>query len=137
MAVNVENVRKVIESIKNEENFFSMADFKANGETLRKYYTEEEMIDYYGSVPPKCETAACIGGWTEHIILRETANDIDYLDDAVLGRWLGLREFDEHELFYPAHKLLNEISRKEAIDVLENLIITGVVNWNINKGENE
>lgn len=139
--VNVVNVRKVIESIKDENNFFSMADFFVDGRAL----SEEMSLKLLGAVPPTCYTPACICGWAEYHYKKE--NNIDIFEDIATyysADWLGIsrpingKAAQSTELFYPEHKPYNQISRQEAIDVLENLIITGEVNWNItNKGEFE
>jgi hypothetical protein len=119
--VNVEAITKVIDKIRNEENFFSMVDF-----IVRDYQLEdvELFFENYAQKPPACGTPACIGGWTGKIMGVDSLS----VPDEVLGEFLGIDESSANALFYPEydHK---SITRGQAIAVLENLIVTETVDW--------
>jgi hypothetical protein len=135
--LNKENVRKVIEAIKNEDNFFNMVHFVIEGSMLENYSSEE-----LGN-PPACGTASCIGGWAVAIKLKESGEVVDYLSDEIenkftfeaAGEWLGLNGTDSTSLFLGGHLNLDTITRAETIEVLEHLVATGVVDWSIVREE--
>ena len=118
---NAENIRKVIEMIKDEQNYFDMSTWNRMGDVNINY-------------PPNvCGTPACIGGWSEAIIKHELkiAQDpdfFDYLDEAVIAEWLGIMPEDAEELFYGIGTIA---TREEAIAHLEHIIETDEVNWSL------
>jgi len=132
--VNIENVRKVIKKIADEENFFSMEAWGIYNNDI-EYLSGIEFYDRFGAAKPSCETPACIGGWGEFILKEENKIKDEFISSNDVGEWLGLNEDAYDALFYPKHKTYVEITRQEAIDVLENLIITGTVDWTA-KAEN-
>ena len=111
--MNVENIRLVIETIRDEDNAFSMED--------------------YGN--PACGTAACICGWANHLLWKQDPSMPVYYDSHIsAGKFLGIDELRlESTLFFAfdadGAAYMDSITRDEAITTLENLIETGKVDW--------
>lgn len=120
--LNIENIDKVIAAI------------KAEPELLKMYGWNGQKVD----APNICGTAACIGGWAE-IIAKKEGFVVEY-NSNILGpsQWLGLNRELENDLFLMNGDIQRKMFDKKpapmrakvAIEVLENLKATGVVDWN-------
>lgn len=76
-----------------------------------------------------CGTPACICGWTNSTAGRKDLDDYEYA-----GKWLGLEEDEESELFFP-HKEWATITPASAARTLRHLAKTGDVVWEFEDGE--
>lgn len=124
---NVENINLVIEAIRDEANFFNMAD-----------YDEGVVTD---NVP--CGTPACICGWANYIRKGTLADGIEWNELASNKRaadWLGITDIDGwDELFCPSDPETEDpgyewwagITRAQAIETLERLRDTGKIEWRL------
>jgi hypothetical protein len=128
--MNIENIKKVIAAIADEENFFSMVtDYvypKPFGGDM------ELWEEAFGTIAvPNCGTPACISGWATYL----SGNDPEPCGFDVARAFMGLVTDTtlSYDLFYPSHKSWKDITRAEAIDTLNRLIETGEVVWE--KGE--
>lgn len=124
MPVNVENINKVIQQLRNEKAFFDMKNwdnFEHNSTTV---YPENI-----------CGTPSCIGGWAEAIVRYENkVDDHAWLSSTKIGEWLGIEDYQIAPLFFPEGEAADvwgvyEATKEDAIAVLENLIETGEVDW--------
>jgi hypothetical protein len=119
--VNVENVRLVINKIRDEENFFSMASYDVSQVDIT--LNRGDWFSIFGdAAQPSCKTPACIAGWSNYLDGDEEDSETN------AAKFLGL-DVGAGRLFRPSHKNWKEITRAEAIAVLENLIVTGEVEW--------
>jgi hypothetical protein len=77
----------------------------------------------------KCETAGCIGGWAEPILLSEDET----------AQLLGLSPSEGYALFYPSEcgtpewvsRSWQELKPKHAVQVIDHLLGTGKVDWSV------
>lgn len=119
--INVENIRKVIAHIADEQNHFDMMD----------WYEDIENPTCSANV---CGTPSCIGGWAEAIMLRESGaprdTELGETPTEDVGQWLGLSLSQAFMLFYPnGIQRAYFASRQQAIDHLNYIIETGRVDW--------
>jgi hypothetical protein len=78
----------------------------------------------------RCGTAACIGGWAEFLILG-SLNDMRVRISDV-GALLGLSEDQSDELFHPPLRMdWRDITIPQAVAVLDHLLATGEVSWDV------
>lgn len=117
MTVNVENINKVIETIRGlkPERF----DMNVWAETRGGWFASPERL------LTECGTCGCIGGWTNALF--------DGCGRADARDALGLTHEEANALFYP-YGLGGpdgqwRITRRQAIRVLEHLRDTGEVDW--------
>lgn len=128
--MNVENIQKIINVLRQEENFFSMSQFGRIDDNIKDEVRQ-------GTI---CDTASCICGWANHIIndgKALTYHQFSNTDAAI--EWLGINYITGDELFYGymeemGESDINAITRQEAIITLEKLIETGKVDWSHCKG---
>jgi hypothetical protein len=87
-----------------------------------------------------CGTPACICGWANHELNKETSSDIWLGDDRVAAEWLGLDIDTAGSLFEPSRERdsnpwatdwWDEITPAHAAAVLRNLAETGKVDWSV------
>ena len=111
--MNVENVVKLRDFIKClPEDKFSMMTWLAHNE---------------------CGTVGCIAGWGSILFgldagaenLAGFAQDDYYID--VVGEVLGLTQTEARLLFLPS--FIQRRTKAEAVEVLDQLLTTGIVNW--------
>lgn len=123
---NIELINKVINVIKEEENFFSMSDFFVSEAMRGSDDLPEEVYEV------KCGTPACICGWVQKIVDPKLKGS-ELGDTTAAAKALGLTYNDSDNLFYALHagKPWSEITRHEAVKVLEHLRDTGKVDWSI------
>lgn len=117
---NETNIRKVIDHIKIEDNYFNMADWNIEDPDEQSVYPKNV-----------CGTPSCIGGWAESINRFEDKipQSVEIRDDKV-GDWLGLEYSQAVDLFYPCVPGgMGIITREQAVAHLEHIIVTGEVNW--------
>jgi hypothetical protein len=126
---NEQNIRKVIEAIRDEANYFNMCSWTS---TYQKNVTYSDETNFCGS-------PSCIGGWVESIMAFETNRSKDtelgsVSEDQKIADWIGMSKQECDELFFPS---VNEIegidpydaTREQAIAHLEHIINTGEVDW--------
>lgn len=122
MAINVENVRRVRDLIAQlEAGRFDMTVWAARTSGVAEVCAE----DVVPTLLHDCNTAACIGGWTEALLgTPETGAD----DDTIVGKYhFGMTEDEAGALFYP--NAMPRRTQAEAVAVLDRLIETGKVDW--------
>lgn len=135
MQRNVENINTLIDSIRSEENHFSMAAF-----------FEHEDAQAKTSASGWCGTPACIAGWSAWIAsngeikVDETyartdhkPADIDWTCTTA-QEFLGLKNPDDAEMLFHGRDdsgvaPIGAITREEAILTLEKLRDTGEIDW--------
>lgn len=76
-----------------------------------------------------CETAGCIGGWTQALF--ETEADHQTASAARASKFLGLPEHEGETLFYVygCAKDMDDVTQAHAVAVLDILLETGEVDW--------
>jgi hypothetical protein len=127
---NIENVRKVLDLVRDERNFFSMKQFAVHPDYL-VCLDDRQFLKSFGSPKPTVAGAACIAGWTNHA----AGNNLK--DERAAAEFLGLPfPAVSDKLFRPRlerHKDakydLSAVTRAEAVVALENLIATSTVDW--------
>jgi hypothetical protein len=72
-----------------------------------------------------CGTAACIGGWAEHLIFGEIDSE---RSERTVAAALGLSREQESELFYPDSY---NRTTAEAVRVLDYYLATGEIRWDV------
>lgn len=129
--LNRDNATRVLDAIKDTGNFFSMKQFWVNPDYLT-CLTDQLFEKSFGAPKPACSTAACIAGWANAV------GGTPLRDERAAAEFLGLAFPAESEkLFRPRlerHKDkqydLAYVTRAEAIDALERLIASGLIDWN-------
>lgn len=80
-----------------------------------------------------CNTAGCIGGWANALAMR--SQERLFLNLPATAEWMGLTFEVGYDLFHPdipgLHYNDRTITRTEAVMVLDHLLATGDVSWEI------
>lgn len=147
--VNEANIRKIIDWIKKDQ----AVHFKMGGWVSYLLDNDDRPTKYV-----ECGTAFCIGGYANLLRLQEAGEDPlavvssededgyygneflrQFVDQGAAAAWMGLDCRSAHHLFMAitySNRGIAEIDSLEpsrraevAIDVLENLIATGEVDW--------
>lgn len=132
MSVNVENINKVIQQLRNEKAFFDMSYWSIGPDIDLDIDLDINNVEYPENI---CGTPSCIGGWAEAILRYENkVDDHDWLSSTKIGEWLGIEDYQIAPLFFPGGEVayvwgVYEATKEDAIAVLENLIETGEVDW--------
>lgn len=123
--MNKENIQRVLECIKNEENHFNMLNVFAP-------------FDIKPEPEKHCLTPSCIAGWAIHVKHGGKVTMRHYLENygsliEEAGEFLNLSLRERRKLFFAGNssKYLEEITRKETIACLENFLNTGEINWGL------
>lgn len=127
---NKENVLKVLDAVRNPDNFVSMKQFWVDPIYL-DVLSDALFMKCYGAAKPDGMTPACIAGWSNHI------SGQPLKDERAAAAFLGLAFPQESDkLFrprierYKEHKYeLSLITRQEIVAVLERLAETGLIDW--------
>jgi hypothetical protein len=99
---------------------------------LRGLATERFSMDTWVCVDPECGTVACIGGWTCQLFGRPA----DARSDNFAQWALGLSEDVSGHLFVPeGWRDPDFATPAQAADVLDHLIATGEVRWDLARSE--
>jgi hypothetical protein len=128
--VNTQNLALVLETIRNNHNFFSMKQFWVDPDFIA-CLGDDLFHKVYGAAKPPTSTPSCIAGWSNSI----AGNPLK--DERAAAEFLGLAFPAESEkLFRPRLERykeqkydLSHVTRKEAIATLERLAVTGVIDW--------
>jgi hypothetical protein len=129
--LNRGNAALVLDAIKNPVNFFSMKQFWVDPGYLT-CLSDQLFLKSFGAAKPTCSSAACIAGWSNSVAGKPLR------DERAAAEFLGLAFPAESEkLFRPRLERykdkqydLSHVTRAEAIDTLERLIATGLIDWN-------
>lgn len=119
---NIQKVRDAIAVLPPER--FSMEKWACRpAETGLRWYVQNAT-----DLLHDCGTCGCIGGWTNAILSGPEGVRGDSNDAATAGGLLGLSPSVARSLFYP-YQEWSDISRDDAVRVLDHLLATGEVDW--------
>ena len=149
---NKENINKVIETIKAciPGVHFSMSDYLFSydlDQTSKKWLSEilERSKDpLKESEKDNCGTVGCIAGFCVLTMISDkqgaVIQDYDEIEDETGREYLGITETQALQLFnwdelipntLPSLKAFGEVTREDAVKVLEHLRDTNEVDWSI------
>lgn len=111
--MNIDNINKVIEIIRNEDNYFNMNAF-TNSEAKKEQFP--------------CRTPSCICGWANYL------NNTSFESTSAARNFLDITEHQANDLFFADDENSfvddwEKITRAEAIKTLEVLRDSGKVDW--------
>lgn len=106
--MNVENIRKVINAIREHEDQFSMQRFVKCENPYDHVAPNDEnpedsdTLDSSSSPLHNCGTVCCIGGWVNALRAAETNSKfVEYADMLAACEYLGIPAINAYPLFYP------------------------------------
>lgn len=82
-----------------------------------------------GDIRHDCDSAACIGGWTDALFWPDEDGDVYRITPNFAYEQLGLTKQQGDDLFYPEEVPLSSITQQDAVTCLTRLIETGEVRW--------
>lgn len=142
--MNKDNVQLLIDALKQELKAKTRdVGFNMNWWTIDKIDLESfenspglRGIKFKDLTGNSCGTTACLGGWCNILSGFAELSLSEGSTNANAREFLGLDEDGARTLFYPPMiKHYDDITPQDAIEVLEHLRDTGIVNWALVAGK--